>query len=227
MALKPVHYSMLSLGVTAIGVVVAVWYYRNQQAAAASSAGAAAPTPLFQTAAIPGGGTAGDVSTGAATGSGTTASGSTSGAVTSTGISSSDLAKLASDQIQGNNATSSYATQVAGTNTFTALTAGLFSQMISQLPSTGAAGSNNLDLIVSSPLDSLHLAATYGASPGAWYQPPVGPTPLVYSSAQGTIASTMPAVVSNFVPLPTQGQPYISPPIVQAPDQGGGGSGAE
>lgn len=230
MAIRPIHYSMLSLGVTAIGVVVAIYYYRQQQAA--SAAGAGAPSPLFQSAAIPsyaGGGGASPSLTGTDATPATAAS--TPGPVTTSGLSPGELANISNQQIQDTYA-SGLATTAANAGTaFTALTGGLLSQMLAQLPSLTPGNQNVADIQISSPTQNLRLQAIYGQDVGPYYQPPAGPTPLTYSSPQGTQVSTQPAAAApQFIPQPVQSAPYISPPYMLANNfagSGAGGSGGE
>jgi hypothetical protein len=58
MALKPIHVSMIGVGVSAIGVIAMILYYRHSQNAAqtASPDTGMGSFPYFQTAAVPGGG---------------------------------------------------------------------------------------------------------------------------------------------------------------------------
>lgn len=221
MALKPIHYSALGLGISAIVALVAIWYYRNAATAQAASQTGAQPTPLFQTAAIPS--QSADLGGGSAPVSG----GATSGATSPTGLSGDQLASISAAQIAANTNTTQASIQANSTNTFTALTTGLFSQILSQLPSVVPGGSNEVNYTIGAPGQALTLYGTSVSNPGGYYVPPTTPTPLVFASPQGTQVPVTPQEAAvSFVPQATQSAPYISPPYMPVAPMNNGTSGS-
>lgn len=145
MALKPAHYSMLGLGITAVVGLVGILYYMRQSAASAGAAAAAqAQQPFFQTAAIPqyslGSGTnttstAGTATTGTTSGVSTTgATGtdtSTSSGSSYTGAAMTNIAALVAQLTAASTAATAGTAQYTD---FNAAAEPLLSQFVAQAP---------------------------------------------------------------------------------------------
>lgn len=164
MAMKPMHFSALSLAITGVGAIVAIWYYRSQ--AAASDTAQAAQQPYFQSAALPvyssdgsGGSTAGQSASAGLPSSG--ASTSTPAATTPDalgGLSASDIDSivagsyytqqqqqlLSADTTQKAN---QLAAQLAGSNTNINTAGALFSSILGTLPTAVLGSANNFSLL--------------------------------------------------------------------------------
>jgi hypothetical protein len=197
----------ITIAISAIGVIGALWYYRNQQALAASQAaqadsnsGAASTLPLYQSAALP-----------ASTGSGGTSD------ISGSGLSSSDLAALTSSITSALGTSSNQATS-------STLGEALISQFLGQNGTLQEGEEVSGDYSVSGGTTSFSLGTSQGSQP--WYTIPTATGTQTVSTAP--LSNADPSIAYNgssgaFLSSNVN-QSAIAPGAVQTINQAQGGA---
>lgn len=199
MKLPKLTSTQITLGITAIGAIAAIWYYKQSIAAAQGTNQAATPAPLFQTAAIPSfsagsgvGGTAPTLAT------------DTGGATANGGLTSSDIAALVSAQLAASGQATQTSIAAGSAATFTSLAQPLISQLIAQLPPVFPGDASALSVSINGTGGQTLQASANLVSTGPpipVYQPPAPialPTPPPPIIIQNTFAPPQPQQVTGF-----------------------------
>jgi hypothetical protein len=190
--------TQITLGITAIGAIAAIWYYKQSIAAAQGTNQAATPAPLFQTAAIP------SFSAGSGVGGAApTLATDTGGATANGGLSSSDVAAMVSAQLAATGQATQASIAAGSALSFTALAQPIFQQLIAQLPPIFPGDASALQVTLNGAGQSLQLTANANSqgAPLPVYQPPPPialpppPPPIII---QNTFAPPQPQPVVGF-----------------------------